>query len=45
MPFGLKNAGANYQHLGDKVFANLIGKIMEVYANDVVMKFTIVLTI
>jgi len=38
MPFGLKNAGATYQRLMDKVFKNQIGKNMEVYVDDMVVK-------
>ncbi|XP_014493154.1 uncharacterized protein LOC106755497 [Vigna radiata var. radiata] len=38
MPFGLKNAGATYQRLMDKVFQNQIGKCMEVYVDDMVVR-------
>nr|KYP31642.1 Transposon Ty3-I Gag-Pol polyprotein [Cajanus cajan] len=38
MPFGLKNAGATYQRLMDKVFKNQIGKNLEVYVDDMVVK-------
>jgi len=37
MPFGLKNAGATYQRLMDRVFHHLIGKCMEVYVDDMVV--------
>ena len=37
MPFGLKNAGATYQRLMDKVFRHLIEKCMEVYVDDMVV--------
>ncbi|MCI21844.1 gag-pol polyprotein, partial [Trifolium medium] len=38
MPFGLKNVGATYQRLMDKVFSNQIGKNLEVYIDDMVVK-------
>jgi len=38
MSFGLKNAGATYQRLMDRVFIHLIGKSMEVYVDDMVVK-------
>ncbi|KAK0589555.1 hypothetical protein LWI29_015789 [Acer saccharum] len=38
MPFGLKNAGATYQCLVNKLFKPLIGKSMEVYINDMITK-------
>ncbi|GJV77167.1 reverse transcriptase domain-containing protein [Tanacetum coccineum] len=38
MPFGLKNAGATYQRLVDKAFQKQIGRNMEVYVNDLVIK-------
>ncbi|KAL5543443.1 hypothetical protein UlMin_007227 [Ulmus minor] len=34
MSFGLKNAGATYQRLVNKMFKNHIGKTMEVYVDD-----------
>ena len=34
MSFGLKNAGATYQHLVNKMFAKLLGNSMEVYVDD-----------
>nr|KYP33544.1 Retrovirus-related Pol polyprotein from transposon 17.6 [Cajanus cajan] len=40
MPFGLKNAGATYQRLMDKAFHQQIGRNMEVYVNDMVVKTT-----
>ncbi|XP_020209491.1 uncharacterized protein LOC109794453, partial [Cajanus cajan] len=40
MPFGLKNAGATYQRLIDKVFHQQIGRNMEVYVDDMVVKTT-----
>ncbi|CAA0829593.1 Uncharacterized mitochondrial protein AtMg00860, partial [Striga hermonthica] len=38
MTFGLKNAGATYQRLVNKMFAHLIGHTMEVYVDDMLVK-------
>ncbi|GJW48199.1 hypothetical protein Tco_0079845, partial [Tanacetum coccineum] len=38
MPFGLKNVGATYQRLVDKVFHNQIGRNLEAYVDDMVIK-------
>ncbi|KAL0454671.1 UNVERIFIED_CONTAM: hypothetical protein Slati_0806300 [Sesamum latifolium] len=38
MPFGLKNAGATYQRLVDKIFRHQIGRNMEVYVDDMLVK-------
>ncbi|GJU56267.1 reverse transcriptase domain-containing protein [Tanacetum coccineum] len=38
MPFGLKNAGATYQRLVDKAFPKQIGRNLEVYMDDLVIK-------
>ncbi|GJX23399.1 reverse transcriptase domain-containing protein [Tanacetum coccineum] len=38
MPFGLKNAGSTYQRLVDKAFQNQIGRNLEVYVDDLVIK-------
>ncbi|XP_073153205.1 uncharacterized protein [Henckelia pumila] len=38
MPFGLKNAGATYQRLMDRVFEQQIGKNIEVYVDDILVK-------
>nr|GFA29815.1 reverse transcriptase domain-containing protein [Tanacetum cinerariifolium] len=38
MPFGLKNARAAYQRLVDKAFQKQIGRNMEVYEDDLVIK-------
>uniref|UniRef100_A0A2N9FYE8 Uncharacterized protein n=1 Tax=Fagus sylvatica TaxID=28930 RepID=A0A2N9FYE8_FAGSY len=38
MPFGLKNAGATYQRMVTKMFSELLGKTVEVYIDDMVVK-------
>ena len=38
MPFGLKNEGATYQRLVTKMFRPLVGKTMEVYIDDMLVK-------
>ncbi|KAL0391024.1 UNVERIFIED_CONTAM: Transposon Ty3-G Gag-Pol polyprotein [Sesamum calycinum] len=38
MPFGLKNAGATYQRLVNHMFQNQIGRNMEVYIDDMLVK-------
>ncbi|XP_012831554.1 PREDICTED: uncharacterized protein LOC105952536 [Erythranthe guttata] len=38
MPFGLKNAGATYQRLMDKMFRAQLGRNMEVYVDDMLVK-------
>ncbi|GJZ98451.1 reverse transcriptase domain-containing protein [Tanacetum coccineum] len=38
MPFGLKNAGATYQRLVDKVFSHQIGRNLKAYVDDMVIK-------
>ena len=38
MPFGLKNAGATYQRLMNKMFAHQIGKNVQVYVDDMLVK-------
>ena len=38
MPFRLKNAGATYQRLVNKIFNKQIGKNMEVYMDDMLVK-------
>ena len=40
MPFGLKNAGATYQRLVNRMFARQIGRNMEVYVDDMLTKST-----
>ncbi|KAM1735882.1 hypothetical protein ACFX12_014299 [Malus domestica] len=39
MPFGLKNAGATYQRAMNAIYNDLIGHNMEVYIDDIVVKF------
>ena len=39
MPFGLKNVGATYQRLATKIFRPLMGETMEVYIDDMLVKF------
>ena len=38
MPFGLKNARATYQRLVTKIFRPMMGKTMEVYIDDMLIK-------
>jgi hypothetical protein len=38
MTFGLKNASATYQRAMNYIFHELIGKIVEIYIDDVVIK-------
>uniref|UniRef100_A0A2N9F210 RNase H type-1 domain-containing protein n=1 Tax=Fagus sylvatica TaxID=28930 RepID=A0A2N9F210_FAGSY len=38
MPFGLKNAGATYQRLVNKMFHDQIGRNVEVYVDDMLVK-------
>ncbi|XP_027151941.1 uncharacterized protein LOC113751996 [Coffea eugenioides] len=38
MPFGLKNAGATYQRLVNRLFQNQVGRSMEVYVDDMIVK-------
>ncbi|XP_058724210.1 uncharacterized protein LOC131595762 [Vicia villosa] len=38
MPFGLKNAGATYQRMMNKVFRGEIGDTLEVYMDDMIVK-------
>ena len=38
MPFGLKNVGATYQRLVNRMFSKQIGKNMEVYIDDMLVK-------
>ena len=38
MPFGLKNAGSTYQRMMTRMFESQIGKNIEVYIDDMVVK-------
>ncbi|XP_022863650.1 uncharacterized protein LOC111383741 [Olea europaea var. sylvestris] len=38
MPFGLKNVGATYQRLVNMMFVELIGRTIEVYVDDMLVK-------
>ena len=38
MPFGLKNAGATYQRLMNRMFAHQIGRNVQVYVDDMLVK-------
>ena len=40
MPFGLKNAGATYQRLVNRMFQRQIGASVEVYIDDMLVKLT-----
>jgi len=38
MPFGLKNSGATFQQMINRVFKDLTGHTMEVYVDDMLME-------
>ena len=38
MPFGLKNAGAIYQRLMNKMFSHQVGRNVQVYMDDMLVK-------
>ena len=38
MPFGLKNAGVTYQRLMNKTFSHCIGRNVQVYVDDMLVK-------
>ena len=38
MPFGLKNAGATYQRMMNRMFEPQLGKNIEIYIDDMVVK-------
>ena len=43
MPFGLKNTGATYQRLVNMMFKDQIGRTMEVYVDDMLVKSKVAL--
>ena len=42
MPFGLKNAGSTYQRMMTRIFQLQLGKNIEVYMDDIVVKSKVV---
>ena len=42
MPFGLKNAGSTYQRMMTRIFESQLGKSIEVYIDDMVVKSKVV---
>ena len=42
MPFGLKNAGSTYQRMMTRIFESLLGKNIEIYIDDMVVKSKVV---
>ena len=42
MPFGLKNAGSTYQRMMTKMFELQLGRSIEVYINDMIVKSKVV---
>ena len=42
MPFGLKNVGSTYQRMVTKMFKDQLGKNMEAYIDDMVVKSKVV---
>ena len=38
MPLGLKNAGATYQRLMNKMFTHQLGRNVQVYVDDMLVK-------
>ena len=42
MPFGLKNAGSTYQRIMTRMFEPQLGKSIEVYINNMVVKSKVV---
>ena len=42
MPFGFKNAGSTYQRMMTRMFESQLGKNIEIYIDDMVMKSKVV---
>ena len=42
MPFGLKNAGSTYQRMMTRMFEPQLGKSIEIYVDDMVVKIKMV---
>ena len=42
MPFGLKNAGSTYQRMMTRMFKSLLGKNIEIYIDDMVVKSKVI---
>ena len=42
MPFGLKNAGSTYQRMMTRMFEPLLGKNIEIYIDDMMVKSKVV---
>ena len=42
MPFGLKNAGSTYQRMMTRMFEPQLGKVIELYIDDMVVKSKVV---
>ncbi|GAA0174452.1 hypothetical protein LIER_27841 [Lithospermum erythrorhizon] len=38
MPFGLKNTGATYQRMVNSIFSSQLGRNMEIYVDDMLIK-------
>ena len=43
MPFDLKNAGSTYQRMMTRMFESLLGKNIEIYIDDMVVKSKVIL--
>ena len=42
MPFGLKNVGSTYQRMMTRMFESLLGKNIEIYIDDMLVKSKVV---